>query len=132
MTRTTRSRVKAAKQAVYFLVDTLPLAERSMKRVANLMGINSAHISFLVNHDYLTPALERGLILVNALPPRPDPIPVEPCQECGEVHVLVHCAYKRAQQKGRPRFSVAANNPEMALQQLERYYPGMFILMEET
>ncbi len=128
---TTVSRIKAAKTAIRRLTLRQPFGQQSAKRVADLMGINSAHISHLFMRDYLTPALERGLVQVKALPPRPDPIPTEPCLECGEVHVKNHCIYKRAGRIRRPRFSVAGDDPDMALQQLEKYYPGMFSLREE-
>ena len=131
MSFATTSRKKAARTAIRRLVRHRPIGHQSQKQVADLMGINSAHISHLFMRDYLTPALERGLVQVKALPPRPDPIPTEPCQECGEVHVKNHCIYKRAGRIRRPRFSVAADDPGMALQQLEKYYPGMFILEEK-
>ncbi len=106
----------------------MPPNRQTARQIAISMGLNSAHISHLLKYDYLTPALERGLIIKKALAPRKDPVPVEPCLECGEVHIKIHCPYKRAQRKRRPRFTVAADNPEMVLQQLERYYPGMFSL----
>lgn len=131
MTNTTRSRIKAAKRACQRLTMQMPQAEQSLEGVSRFINLNSAHISHLFMRDYLTPALERGLVQVKALPPRPDPIPTEPCQECGEVHVKAHCIYKRAGRIRRPRFSVAGDDPEMALQQLEKYYPGKFSLREE-
>lgn len=126
MALTTTKRLKTAKQAVRKLV--VQLGDSSKEDVADYLELNSAHISHLFNHDYLTPALERELIRARVLEPRPEPIPVEPCLECGEVHIRAHCPHKRAQRKRRPRFSVAADDPAMALQQLEKYYPGMFSL----
>lgn len=68
---------------------------------------------------------------------RPETVPVIPCSQCGEAHTVDWCTHedgkpkkpnKRARRKRLPRFSVAAYDPELAMKQLEKYYPGLFSL----
>jgi hypothetical protein len=117
----------------------IPSKKRSHAELARRLGLNSSdHISILFRESHVTPTLDRLLVKLGKIEPMPQPVPVIPCMECGKPHTVGWCVTehgepkqpgpKRAQRKRRPRFSVAADDPEMALQQLEKHYPGRFFL----
>ena len=134
--------MKTAQGAVLAAIEELPAERRSMNQLAIKLGLaSSVHLTWLLRDGDLTPMLERTLVFNELLEPRPEPVPTEPCHICAEVHRLDFCTHifgepatpkstkqQRAQRIRRPRFSVAADNIEMAQAQLEKYYPGVFIL----
>ena len=132
-------RFKRVRDEISGMLVEIPSKERSHAELARRLELNSSdHISILFREDYVTPTLDRLLVRLGRLTPLPRPVPVVPCEECGKPHTVGWCVTehgepkrpgpKRAQRKRRPRFSVAADDPTMALEQLEKHYPGRFFL----
>lgn len=132
--------VDAAVAKIEEIRESLPADEQSDYRVAQKLDVNSAHLTKL-DEGRLSPTLYSALVREGHLEPLPNPIPTLPCRHCGQVHTVPWCAeeegepikpkkstVKRRQRKRRPRFSVAADDPELAMRQLEKYYPGVFTL----
>jgi hypothetical protein len=133
------SRLNRVRDEISGLLSEIPLKKRSHAELARRLGLNSSdHISVLFREDRVTPTLDRLLVKLGKLEQLPEPVPVTPCLECGKPHTIGWCieefgepkrpGRKRATRNRRPRFSVAADDPEMAMKQLEKYYPGQFFL----
>jgi hypothetical protein len=101
----TKFKVEYIKEVVSELLAEIPPEKRSHVELARRLELRSSdHISCLFRIDRVSPTLYKRLVVLNKLDP------------------------KRAQRKRRPRFSLAADDPEMAMKQLEKYYPGTFFL----
>ena len=101
----TKAKIEYTKEVVSGLLAEIPLKKRSHVELSRRLGLKSSdHISALFRIDRVSPTLYKTLIALDKLDP------------------------KRAQRKRRPRFSVAADDPAMAFEQLEKYYPGEFFL----
>ncbi len=108
----------------------------SYNKIAKALGLNSAHISHLLGQrTHLSHKLDAALVRAGGLPAHSDPVLADPCPDCGQLHAVDWCvvthgkpmqprpASKRIR---RPRFSAAADDPKMAMDQIEKYYPGLF------
>lgn len=125
-------RTKTAQAAIRNLIEDMPEDRQNAYQVALKLDINSAHISKLFGGS-LSPTLDRALTRAGALQPKPEPVPVEPCPNCGQAHTVDWCVHeegqpkkprsKKSKRKRKPRFSVAAYDVELAIGQLEKYYP---------
>lgn len=129
--------IEAATAKIKELKKGLPADGQSWRAVARLLDVNSYHTTQLIRHKKLTPTMYRALIKGGHLDPPDELILTEPCPTCGEVHVTSWCVYELGQpimpqpagkpRKRKPRFSLAAYDAELALGQLEKYYPGQFL-----
>lgn len=136
-------RIKAATAKIDELKKSRPEGrdpDRAGRAVARLLGVNPYHVSTLLNKGRLTPTMHRALIKRGYLEAPTELVPTEPCW-CGVVHPVGWCIYEEGPpikpkppgpaRKRRPRFSAAADDPALAFQQIEKYYPGQFLLLEE-
>ncbi len=132
-------RFKRVRDEISGLLAEIPSKKRSHAELARRLGLNSSdHISRVFRESHVTPTLDRLLVSLDKIEALPQPVPVIPCVECGKPHTVGWCVTahgepkqprpKRNQRKRRPRFSVAADDPAMALEQLEKHYPGRFLL----
>lgn len=134
-----------AQRAVRTWLAELPMEKRSYLHLADYIGLRSSvHLTWLMRDDHLTPTMERALVMSKLLAPPPEPVLVQPCEVCGELHNMDWCAHiygepqkpkttrrQRSRRKRKPRpprFEVVAHDAELALKQLEKYYPGRFTL----
>lgn len=138
-------RLEAATAKIKELKKGLPAGKQSWRGVCRLLGnekpLNPYHINRLIRHGKLTPTLDRVLIKHGHLDPPAELIPTEPCW-CGAVHPVGWCILEEGEpikptpagkkRKRKRRFSVAAYDPDLALKQLEKYYPGIFLLKDNA
>ena len=108
----------------------------SFNKAAKVLGINSAHLSHLLGQRaHLSIKLDAALVRAGGLPAHSEPVLADPCPDCGELHTVDWCIVSHGDpiqprpsngRVRRPRFSAAADDPAMALVQIDKYYPGVF------
>lgn len=91
-------------------------------RVAQVIGVNSGHLSSLLKDGRLSPTLDNALVRTGILDPLPHVVQVIACPACGEGHTVAWCTKELGEPK-RPRvqrgivsnrISIQRHRPDLA------------------